>query len=58
MPRTVSVRKSYQGDVAHLTRLAAAVEKDDIKSEEWKQRAVAAINRVILILLNVDGGED
>ncbi len=58
MPRTVSMRKSYQGDVAHLTRLAAAVEKDETKSGEWKEKAVKAINRVILILLNADGGED
>lgn len=58
MPRTVSMRKSYQGDVAHLTRLAAAVEKDDTKSDEWKKRVINAVNRVILILLNLDGGED
>ena len=58
MPRTVSMRKSYQGDVAHLTSLAAAVEKDETKSDEWRKKTVNAINRVILVLLNVDGGED
>ncbi len=55
MPRTVSMRRNYQGDIAHLTRLAIAIEKDTRKTVQWKRKTMDAVNQVIYMLLDMKG---
>ncbi len=52
MPRTVQIRKSYATDVAYLSRLAQAVEKDPRRSEGWKRHVIVLCNRMMMALLN------
>lgn len=58
MPRDVKIRDSYQADVAYLSRLARAVEKDGKLSEPGKKRIVGQINSLMMLLLNVRFGKN
>jgi len=51
MGRTVKIRKTYQQDVAALTRLASAVDLDPKRPPKWKMETVQKINEVIMLLL-------
>ncbi len=53
MPRDVKIRDSYQADVAYLSRLARAVEKDEKIGHGEKKRILMAINALMMMLLNV-----
>lgn len=53
MPRDVKIRDSYQADVAYLSRLARAVEKDT-KLAETKRKAINdKINGLMMLLLDL-----
>lgn len=57
MPRVVSVRRTYQSDVAYLSRLAQAVEKDTRRKEKWRKKVIKYCNEIMMELINADFGK-
>lgn len=58
MPRDVKVRDgAYQGDVAYLTRLSRAVEKDRTIGQTARERLTRQINDLIVVLINMTYGK-
>jgi len=57
MPRDVKIRDSYQADVAYLSRLARAVEKDGKLKKSDKNMINSKINGLMMLLLNLRFGK-
>lgn len=57
MPRDVKIRDSYQADVAYLSRLARAVEKDSKMSDVMRRNITEKINALMMLLLNIRIGK-
>ncbi len=53
MPRDVKIRDSYQADVAYLSRLARAVEKDRKIVDAERKKLLNTINGLMMSLLNL-----
>ncbi len=58
MPRDVKIRDSYQADVAYLSRLARALEKDGKIIDGEKKRLLNTINGLMMSLLNLRLGKN
>lgn len=54
MPRTVQMRVSFQADIAFLSRLAQAIEKDEFMTPEEKQRACHGLSQVSTVFHAVE----
>lgn len=50
MGQPVRIRTSYAADITFLGRLMQAVEKDPNRSLEWKQQAITALQRAVILL--------
>ena len=58
MAGTVRKRQSYQQDVAYLTRLAQAIEKDSDVGEDTRRKVVDKCNGLAVELLGLRKGTD
>ena len=58
MPRDVKIRDgAYQSDVAYLSRLGRAIQKDPSMAEKQKKEAGKQIHSLIVLLVNVTYGK-
>lgn len=55
MPKTVQIRVSFQNDIAFLSRLSQAIEKDPYMLPVEKQQAVYHLNATSKTLHEVEG---